>query len=302
MAKVLCILGNARRDGYTIKVLNEAAIGARSIKGVETELIYLLSYSFGPCTSCYHCIRDPDHRCLLPDDMGKNGDLWRKIEEANGLILASPVHFWTADALMHMFIERLYPFLWSGKLKGIPAATIAVASNQGFHVSANRTLCKWAFTLGMKYVGGLPVHAVEMEAALLKARRLGIKVAEAALKDAREGRKPMTDIERWLEYQDKPWKVYPRYIENLTSGTFNPDFSIIGEFLVRGTFKKEEARRLLENAEREFQIFKHHYSIQNHREAIKHLVKASAFWTHATWKEFLEHIIGVSPPKTYRRI
>ncbi|MCD6503953.1 flavodoxin family protein [Candidatus Bathyarchaeota archaeon] len=305
MARVLGFLGSARRDGYTVKVLKEALEGAKSIQGVEAELIYLLDYKFGPCTSCYECIRRSDHRCVLQDDMGQLGEgkLWKKIEGANGFIFAAPVHFWSADALSHLFIERLYPFLWSGELKGIPVATITVASNQGFQFVANTMLCEWAFTMVMKYVGGLPVHAAYLDEALPRARYLGMKLGEAALKDEKEGRKAPTDEEIWLYYQDKPWRVFPHYIENLTMGTGNPELSVIKRSLAHGTFKRKEAVDLLKKADEEFDKFSYHYSLGNYEEAIKSLVKASAFWTHATWKEFLEEqLIKAPPPKVYRPV
>ena len=303
MAKVFGILGSARKDGYTIKILKKALEGAASVSSVEIELVHLLDYNFGPCKSCYECIRIDEHRCILRDDMGRNGRLWKKIEEANGLIIASPVHFWTADALTHLFIERLYPFIWSGELKGIPVMTIAVASNQGFQIVANRMLCEWAFTLGMKYIGGLPVHAAYMDDALCEAKYLGERVGKAALKDEREGRKAPTDLELWLEYQNAPWKVYPHYIENLTLGANAPLISIMERSLSHGKFKKNESIKLLEKAEKEFKKFVHYYNLSDHRSAIKHLVKASAFWTHATWREFLEEqLLKVPPPKAYRPI
>ena len=213
------------------------------------------------------------------------------------------MHFWSADALSHLFIERLYPFLWSGELKGIPVATITVASNQGFQFVANTMLCEWAFTMVMKYVGGLPVHAAYLDEALPRARYLGMKLGEAALKDEKEGRKAPTDEEIWLYYQDKPWRVFPHYIENLTMGTGNPELSVIKRSLAHGTFKRKEAVDLLKKADEEFDKFSYHYSLGNYEEAIKSLVKASAFWTHATWKEFLEEqLIKAPPPKVYRPV
>lgn len=305
MARVVGFLGSARKDGYTIKVLNETLEGVKSVPGVEAELIYLLGYSFGPCTSCYECIRMPEHRCVLLDDMGYRGDgkLWKNLEGANGFIFAAPVHFWTADSLTHLFIERLYPFLWSGELKGIPVATMAVASNQGFQIVANTMLCEWAFTMAMKYVGGLPVHATYLDEALPKARYLGMKLGEAALKDEKEGRKAPTDEEMWLFYQDKPWNVFPHYIENLTMGTRDPKLSIIKRALAHGTFKRKEAVELLQKADEEFDKFSHYQSLSDYENAIKSLVKTVGFWTYATWKEFLEEtLIKVAPPKAYKVI
>lgn len=305
MARVLGILGNARSDGYTVRVLAEVLKGARSVPGVEAEQVHLLRFKFGPCTSCYECIRMPEHRCILRDDMGQRGEgrLWQRIEGAHGLILAAPVHCWTADALTHLFVERLYPFLWSGELRGIPLATLAVASNQGFQIVANAMLCEWAFTLGAHYVGGLPVHVAYLEEALWEARRLGARIGEAALRDEQEGRESPGDEELWLEYLDTPWQVYPHYIENLTRGTGDPTLSLIGRALAQGSFQEPEAVELLKRADREFQAFVHQRNLGDRESALRALVRASALWTHATWKEFLEEqLVGVSPPEAYRPI
>ncbi|RJS74818.1 hypothetical protein CW710_00755 [Candidatus Bathyarchaeota archaeon] len=303
MARVLGILGCGRKDGYTIRVLKAVLEGASSVEGVDTELIHLLNYEFGSCTSCYECIRSAEHRCVLRDDMGGDGRLWKKVEDANGMVLASPVHMWSADALTHLFMERLYPFVWSGRLIGMPVVTLAVASNQGMHIVANRMLCQWAFTLGMRYIGGLPVHVAYMDEALKEARYLGVKLGREALKDELEGRRKMTDEERWLYYHDKPWDVFAHYVENLTMGTGDVRHSIIRKSLAKDVFRNTEALKLLEKADELFEEFYLHYRLGEFRKAIRALVKASAYWTHATWKEFLEDkLIRVRPPKAYRPV
>ena len=304
MARVIGFLGNGRPDGgYTITVLKEALKGAESVSGVQTELIYLTHYKFGSCVSSYNCIRDPNHRCTLADDMGLKGEgkLWKIQEGANGFIFGSPVHHWNVDALTHLFIERLYPYTWSGEIKGLPVATINVASNQGFQDWANKVLCELMFALDLKYIGGLPVHAAYMDEALPKARYLGVKLGEAAIIDEREGRHVPTDEEAWLNYQNTAWKVYPHYLENLTMGTGNPRFSVIRRSLSNGTFKNKEAIDLLEKADKEFEDFSRFHSLNDERNAIRSLVKASTYWTHATWKEFLEEQkIKVKQPGAYR--
>ena len=303
MARVVAFLGSARKDGYTVKVLAEMLRGVQSVSGVAGELVHLLDYQFGPCRSCYECIRLADHRCILADDMGDGGKgrLWQEVEKANGIILATPVHCWTADALIHLFVERLYPFLWSGELKGIPAATLSVASNQGFQIVANAMLCEWAFTMGARYVGGLPVHTAYLEDALRQARYLGREIGAAALRDEGQGRRPLTDEEMWLHYQDAPWSAFMPYVENLTMGTRDPGFSIIRKALVQGTFQRKEAVELLRKADDEFKTFAHYYRLGDLENALKSLVTASTYWTHATWREFLQdQLIRTSPPEAYR--
>lgn len=303
MAKVLGIIGSARKDGYTVRVLDSLLTGAGAVVGVEVQAVHLLDYSFGPCRSCYECIRMAVHRCILSDDMGQRGEgsLWRLVEGANAMAWASPVHCWTADALIHLFIERLYPFLWSGELKGIPIATLAVASNQGFQIVAHRALCQWAFTTGARYVGGLPVHAAYLPEALQDAEFLGWRLGEAALADEREGRRPLSDEEMWLAYEHAPWQVLEPYVENLTRGTGDAEHSIVRQALARGGFVKEEAIALLLKADCALEDFWRHRAIGTRAEAIGALVRASALWTHATWKEFLEEdLIHAPPPEVYR--
>jgi multimeric flavodoxin WrbA len=303
MARVLGVLGSARKDGYTVQVLDKLLQAAAAVPGVEVEMVHLLDYQFGPCRSCYECIRRADHRCILKDDMGQHGagPLWRKTEAAQAMVWASPVHCWTADALMHLFIERLYPYLWSGELKGMPVATLAVASNQGFQLVAHEMLCQWAFINGTRYIGGIPVHTAYLDEALSEAAYLGRRIAEAALQDQNDGRHALSDEEMWLAYQGKPWAVYPHYIENLTRGTGRAEQSLIHYGLAQGTFKRPAAVALLAQADAAMADFQRHRDLGEERPALQALVRASALWTHATWSEFLEEdLIKAPPPSAYR--
>ena len=298
MARVLGIMGSARKDGYTRQVLDRMLEAAGSIPGVQVEAVHLLDYHIGPCHSCYECIRRPDHRCILKDDMGQQGagPLWKKVEMAQAMVWASPVHGWAADALIHLFIERLYPFLWSGELKGMPVATLAVASNQGFQLVAHQMLCQWAFTNG-----GLPVHTAYLDEALSEAAYLGRQLGEAALEDQKGGRHALSDEEMWLAYQGKPWAVYPHYVENLTRGAGRAEQSLIHYGLAQGTFKRPEAAALLNQADAAMAEFLRHRDLGEERLALQALVRASALWTHATWSEFLEQdLIKAPPPSAYR--
>ena len=303
MALVLGILGNARADGYTVRFLDRMLLAAGEVEGVEVERVHLLDYSFGACRSCYECIRLSEHRCVLRDDMGSRGTgvLWRKVEASNAMVWATPVHCWSADALMHLFIERLYPFLWSGELRGIPVATLAVASNQGFQIVADTMLCQWAFTTGARYVGGLPVHTAYAEEALRDAAGLGRRLGLAALEDEVRGRKAPAEDEHWRAYLTAPWSVVGPYVANLTAGTGDPAFSLIRRALDRGGFSRPEAVGLLEEADAAFEKHAQAHALNDGDAALRWLVKASALWTHATWKEFLEEeLIKAPPPRAYR--
>jgi multimeric flavodoxin WrbA len=301
MATVLAILCSARRNGYTAGVLAAAAEGAGSVGGVRVDLVRLHDFDFGPCRSCFACIRDEQHVCAQTDAFGRGGELFRRLSEANGLLVGDPVHNWGPSAACHLLIERCYPFLWSGRLNGLPFASISCASNQGMHRLANRWICKWAFGYGMLYIGGVPAHTAYLERAKREARALGERLGRAALEDEASGRRAMTDEERFLAYMDSPWPTLDPYLDNLTHGTMTWEGSMIKEALDAGTFTRPEARELLSEAGRLLVETLQARAKGDLVAANKLLVQCSAHWTNATWQQFLEEdVIGAKQPEAYR--
>ena len=303
MALLLGLLCSGRRHGYTAGLLDAALEAASEIDGVEVERVSVQDYTFVPCKSCFECIRRDDHVCILDDDMGREGEgeLFAKVKAANALLIADPVHNWGPTATCHLFIERLYPFLWSGELRGMPFAGISCASNQGMQRLATANICKWAFGLGVQYIQGLPAHCAYYQEALNEARHIGRKLAEAALIDERDGRKVMDDIERFESYIDTPWTPFEPYVDNLTSGTGEWQQSLMQRGLTQGTFKRPEARELLEQS---LAGFRRVIALQRQgdlKSATEALVESTAAWAEATWKEFLEEdVIKASKPSAYR--
>lgn len=233
--------------------------------------------------------------------MGGEGHLYKKILYANGLVLSDPVHFWGESAASHLLLERCYPFLWSGGLNGLPFASISCASNQGMMRIANANLCKFAFCLGMKYIFGLPVHIVYYQSALEEAKNLGKQLAEESLKDEKDGRKEMSDEERWLYYMNQPWQALNFYLENLTQGTFQWEPSLMEQSLRRDLFKNPQAIKHLKKSLSKLKQALRYYNLKDYTNTIKYLVSSSSYWTHATWKEFLEEgVVKGTQPDAYR--
>ena len=232
--------------------------------------------------------------------MGARGELMAKVRQANGWIVADPVHMWGPSATCHLFIERCYPFLWSGGLSGMPFMSISCASNQGMQRLASTLICKWAFTFGLRYVGGLPVHTAYLGRAVQEAEALGRRLGEAAAQDA-QARRPFSDTERFVAYLDQPWSALEPYLDNLSNGTLEYEGSLIAEGM--STFRRPEALDLLCQAEGGFREALRLCREGDKQGACEHLVRCSALWTHATWKEFLEEeVIGARVPGAYRPI
>ena len=302
MPTVLAILCSGRASGYTAGLL-QAAADAVEDAGGEVDLVRLHDYQFKPCTSCFACIRDPSHRCVLDDDMGRRGkgELFQKALDANGILLADPVHLWGASAMCHLFFERLYPTVWSGELGGAPFMSISCATNQGMQHVAVQQICRWAFTKGMRCVGQLAVHAAHYDASIAEARAMAKSLAHDAAEDAKQRRPFDSDAERFFAYLDKPWNPLENYLHNLTAGTMKWKASLPHQAIQDGTFQNPEALELLHKADAGLRSALKAYRAKDVEQACRLLAECSSYWTHATWAEFLEQqAIGVEPPAAYR--
>jgi multimeric flavodoxin WrbA len=98
--KVLGINGSPRMGGNTDILLDKVLEGAES-KGAETEKVILNKLKFSPCQECEGVMDDGE--CVIHDDMH---ELYRKIKDADALILASPIFFGSLSAQTKMMIDR----------------------------------------------------------------------------------------------------------------------------------------------------------------------------------------------------
>ena len=146
----------------------------------------------------------------------------------------------------------------------------------------------------------MPVHTAYIEQARVEAEHLGRKLGQAANVDALERRK-YPEQERYVDYLDAPWSPLEPYLDNLGSGTMGYEGSLIDQGL--RTFRREEAVELLAQARAPFEEALALFAAGEVAAASRHLVRASALWTHATWKEFLEEdVVGTLVPSAYRPI
>jgi multimeric flavodoxin WrbA len=104
---ILGINGSPRKKWNTATLLTKALEGAAS-QGADTELVHLYDLAFKGCTSCFACkIIDGPHngRCAMKDDLSP---ILKKIEdEADAVILGTPIYFGAMTGEMRSFMERL---------------------------------------------------------------------------------------------------------------------------------------------------------------------------------------------------
>ncbi len=106
--KVLGIAGSPRRGGNTDLLLAEVMKGAAS-RGAEVKTIVLNDLKIAPCQHCDACLKAG--RCRIDDDMQM---VYRELEDADRIVLASPIHFMGVTAQMKTMIDRCQS-LWAKK-------------------------------------------------------------------------------------------------------------------------------------------------------------------------------------------
>jgi multimeric flavodoxin WrbA len=224
--------------------------------------------------------------------MGKNGNgkLFQKLCNANALFIAHPVYYVRPPAGLHLFFERFYPFMWSGKLNGMPFASISQATNNGGIRTAQIDITRWAVTFNLRVIGGLPVHMVSYEEAIVHAEELGKMIAEEALADSRE-RKRVTPVERYLVSYQGQWSRLESSLMDMTHGTMQYEESLIAYALRHGSMKNEDSVELLHKAGEELKLSLAHYKNDDLTSAAEHMVKMSSFWSPATLREFLPNVL-----------
>ena len=100
MKKVLILSGSPRKGGNSDLLCDEFARGAKD-SGNEVEIIFVAGKKIAPCLACYACRNTGV--CAIKDDMA---EVLQKMIEADVIVLASPVYFYSIDAQLKAVIDR----------------------------------------------------------------------------------------------------------------------------------------------------------------------------------------------------
>jgi multimeric flavodoxin WrbA len=108
--KAIGINGSPRKKWNTAALLDKAIEGAVS-EGAKAELIHLYDLNFKGCISCFACKAKNGKsygKCAVKDELTP---VLEKVNEADVIILGSPIYFGTVTGEMRSFMERLlFPF------------------------------------------------------------------------------------------------------------------------------------------------------------------------------------------------
>jgi multimeric flavodoxin WrbA len=106
MGKHIVVLkGSPRERGNSAGLAEALAAGAKEVEA-EVESFYLHSMDIRPCDACDLC-RENENGCVIDDDMQL---LYPKLLQADAIVIASPVYWFTLNAQTKLCIDRWYAF------------------------------------------------------------------------------------------------------------------------------------------------------------------------------------------------
>ena len=99
--KVLILSGSPRKGGNSDLLCDEFMRGAEEAGNV-VEKVRVAEKKIGYCSACYYC-GTSGGVCAKKDDMA---ELLQKVIDADVIVLASPVYFYSIDAQLNTVIDR----------------------------------------------------------------------------------------------------------------------------------------------------------------------------------------------------
>ena len=142
--KVLMINGSPRVNGNTSVALAQMQKVFEK-NGIESEIVQVGNKEIRGCMSCGYCFKNG--KCAIDDIV--NNELAEKFEQCDGLVVASPVYYASANGTLVSLLDRLFYSTKFNKSMKI-GASVAVARRGG---------CSATFDQLNKYftISGMPI-------------------------------------------------------------------------------------------------------------------------------------------------
>ncbi|HJV65337.1 MAG TPA: flavodoxin family protein [Geomonas sp.] len=103
--KVVAFNGSPHGEGNTWHALKMVTAELER-EGIETEIVQVGNKAVRGCTACNMCAKNKNECCVLPGDPVNE---WvQKMKEADGILIASPVHYAAMGGTMKSFLDRAF--------------------------------------------------------------------------------------------------------------------------------------------------------------------------------------------------
>ncbi|MCR4991149.1 MAG: flavodoxin family protein [Lachnospiraceae bacterium] len=141
--KVLILNGSPTVGGNTSIALDEM-VRVFDDEGIETELIQIGNKDIRGCIACGTCFKNG--KCVFDDAVN---EIAPKLEDADGLVVASPVYYASANATLIALLDRLFYSTHFDKTMKVGASVVV----------ARRGGCSATYDELNKYftISGMPV-------------------------------------------------------------------------------------------------------------------------------------------------
>lgn len=117
--KVLMINGSPHSKGNTSIALAEME-KVFAEQGVETEILHIGNKPIRGCIACASC--KSNGKCVFDDEVNAAAE---KFEQADGLVVASPVYYASANGTLVAFLDRLFYSTPFDKTMKVGASVVA---------------------------------------------------------------------------------------------------------------------------------------------------------------------------------
>lgn len=144
--KVLMINGSPHRSGNTFTALDEMR-KVLEAEGMEVTLLQIGNQDIRGCIACGSCARTG--KCCFDDPVNEAARLF---EEADGVVVGSPVYYASANATLIAFLDRLF---YSSKFdKTMKVGAAVAAARRGGLTATFDELNKYFAIAGMPIASG----------------------------------------------------------------------------------------------------------------------------------------------------
>ena len=154
MKKILVVQGGGRPKGNTVQLVSHFVKGAEK-SGHSVEVISLVKNEVKGCLGCNACRYGKP--CVQKDAF--NG-IVPQIKDADCIVFASPLYFWTVSSRIKAFIERFYciaeedsnPPLKKKKKYPVKDCALLMTSADDFFWTFEQAVSYYQFTM-VNYIG-----------------------------------------------------------------------------------------------------------------------------------------------------
>lgn len=199
--KILVLMGSPRK-GNTYKLTKLIENKMNECGNVEFEYVFVDQLDLNLCTSCHVCFLRGEEKCR---DREVVKEIDKKMEEADGLILASPVYSLQVSAAMKNCIDHISYFFHRPRFFNKKAMAIVTTAGGGQRDTL-KYLSKlpryWGYNYCYKF--GVTTHSLDYDITE-KVEKRGEKLAKKFYQDIKTGKLHSPSINDLIYFN--VWKV-----------------------------------------------------------------------------------------------